>query len=108
MLSFDDIAKLFSYDLQSKSCIEIEFTVVGYPNYQSCWMGKMPDKSDSEKDVYWYGLASDGSEAYEYDNYSDFSNALVFSGKSINEVWNHIEILSIDGCDPEERIRFYI
>lgn len=42
MLSFDDIAKLFSYDLQSKSCIEIEFTVVGYPNYQSCWMGKCP------------------------------------------------------------------
>ena len=108
MLSFDDITKLFSYNLQGKSCIEIEFTVDGYPNYQSCWMGKMPDESNSEKDVYWYGLASDGSDAYEYDNYSDFSNAPVFSGKSLNEVWNHIEIISIDGCDPEERIRFYI
>lgn len=108
MISFEDISKLFSYNLQDNSCIEIEFIVDGCLDYQSCWMGKMPDESNRENVVYWYGLVPDGSESYDYNNYSDFLNAPVFNGKSLNEMWQRIKILSIDGCNPEERIQFYI
>ena len=108
MISFDDITKLFSYDLQGKYCIEVEFKIDGCPRYQSCWMGKTPDKSNKENVVYWYGLFPDGSESYDYDNCNDFLNAPVFDGKSLNEICHHIEILSIDGCDPQERLGFYI
>ena len=112
MISFDDITKLFSLDIKNKYCIEIEFCVSELADYQNCWMGKMPNKLLRKKDrfwdgkeVYWFGLATDGSKAYDYDNYSDFSNAPVFDGKSLKQVWNQVELLSIDGCDPEMRIK---
>lgn len=104
MISFNDISKLFSRDLEGKFCIEIEFLVKGEPIYQSCWMGKMPDREKKEKEIYWYGLVPYGSEAYDYDNFYDFSSASVFHGKSLQEIWEKVEILSIDGCNPEERL----
>lgn len=108
MISFEDITKLFSFDLKGKYCIEIEFLVKGDPQYQSCWMGKMPNNTDKEKDLYWYGLVQDGSEAYDYDNFQEFSSEPVFKGKSLKEVWVDIKLLTIDGSDPEERIQNYI
>ena len=105
MISFDDITKLFARDLNNKFCIEIDFCVAGLSDYQDCWMGKMPDRFDKRKEIYWFGLAPDGSKAYDYDNYSDFVNALVFDGKSLKQVWDRVELFSIDGCDPETRIR---
>ena len=105
MIPFEAITKLFSFDLQGKYCIEIEFSINGFPKYQSCWMGKMSDK---RKDLYWYGLVSDGSEAFDYDNFQDFSDAPVFCGKSLKEIRNEVKVLSIDGCDPEERLQAYL
>ena len=107
MISFEDITKLFSFDLEGKTCIEIEFSVKGYPKYQSCWMGKMPNEENKEKELYWYGLVPDGSESPEYDNYQDFSSAAVFDGKSLKEIWDKVDIVSIDGCDPKQRLLTY-
>ncbi len=106
MISYSDITKLFSKDLEGKSCIEIEFLVKGYQKYQHCWMGKTPDKA-TKKDSYWYGLVPDGSEAYDYDNFQDFASAPIFDGKSLKEVWKEVEVLSIDGCAPEDRLSIY-
>ena len=108
MISFEDITKLFSFDLEGKWCIEIEFLVKGYPKYQSCWMGKTPNKVVKEKELYWYGLVPDCSEAYDYDNFQDFSSAPVFNRKSLKKIWRKVVILSIDGCDPEDRIKAYL
>ena len=108
MISYSDITKLFSFNLEGKYCIEIAFAVKASPKYQSCWMGKMPDETCKEKDLYWYGLMPDGSEAYDFDNFKDFSSVGVFDGKSLEELWSDIEILHIDGCDPEDRLEAYI
>ena len=108
MISYRDITKLFSFDLEGKWCIEIEFSVKGYPKYQSCWMGKTPNKVDKEKELYWYGLVPDCSEAYDYDNFEEFSDAPVFEGKSLKQIWKKVQVLSIDGCDPQERIQSYL
>ena len=108
MISFDDISKLFSFDLMGVACIEIEFSVKGCPKYQSCWMGKAPDSKDAKKPSYWYGLVPDGSEAYDYDNYKDFSSSPVFDGKSLEEIWYKVDVISIDGCNPEERLLKYL
>ena len=107
MITFEDITKLFSRSLEGKFCIEIEFLLKDEPKYQTCWMGKMPDKENKEKEIYWYGLVPDVSAAYDYDNFCDFSSASVFHGKSLQEIWEKVEILSIDGCDPEERLSVY-
>ena len=108
MISYCDIAKLFSYNLYGKYCIEIDFLVKGYPRYQSCWMGKTPDETDSRKEVYWYGLVPDYSESYYYYNFHDFSSAPIFNGKSLKTIWGEVEIISINGCDPEEQILRYL
>ena len=63
-------------------------------------MKKTPDKEDKEKELYRYGLVPDGSESYNYDNFQDFSSALVFEGKSLKKIWHKVAILSTDGYDP--------
>ena len=108
MITYNNLAKLFSFDLQNQSCIEIHFLLKSNPKYQSCWMGKMPHESDRNKEVYWYGLVADGSEAYDYDNFEYFSSAPVFEGKTLKDVCDQIELISIDGCDPVERINSYL
>lgn len=108
MISYADISKLFSFDLHGGCCIEIEFLINEHPKYQNCWMGKMPDKTNKDKEVYWYGLVPDGSEAYDYDNFEAFSATPVFDGECLKDIWKKIEILSIDGCEPGERILTYL
>ena len=87
-ISFEDFKKIMSYDITKKqTCIEIEFCVDNYETYQTSWLGKMIDKETNQV-VYWFGLTEDGSQAYDYDSFDKFSNAKVFNGKSLNEIWN--------------------
>ena len=51
MISFQTITELFSSDLEGRFCVEIQFLLKGSPRYQSCWMGKMPDREDKEKEI---------------------------------------------------------
>ena len=104
MITLDDITKLFSLQLNGNWCIEIEFLVAGHAKYHSCWMGKTHDGKNVS---YWYGLVPDDSEAYDYDHMQDFFTAPVFDGKSLEEIGHKVEIVSIDGCDPEERMQSY-
>ena len=108
MTTFADITKVFSFDLQGNYCIEVLFSVKGYPKFQHCWMGKMPYKNDTQEDSYWFGLFSDGSGAYDYNSFNEFSSAPVFDGKSLKDIWECVEIIEIDGCDPAERIQFFL
>lgn len=102
--SFGNIQKMLSVNLKNKYCIEIEFRVKGNEKFQSCCMGKMPNKANRGKEVYWFGLAEDGSQAFEYDNFENFSSAPVFDEKSLKDIWNEIELISINGCEPEDVI----
>lgn len=107
-ISFEDFKKIMSYDITKKqTCIEIEFCVDNYETYQTSWLGKMIDKETNQV-VYWFGLTEDGSQAYDYDSFDKFSNAKVFNGKSLNEIWNKVSLISIDACDIEERLQFYL
>ncbi|MBE7065442.1 MAG: hypothetical protein E7384_06490 [Ruminococcaceae bacterium] len=120
MITFEDFTKMFSVDLNGKMCIEIEFNIIGYPNYQYCWMGKMPIqrktklinlqlfKKKNARDIYWFGLPNKEQESYDYDNFENFCESSVFNGRSLKELWDYVELLSIDGCDPDERIKFYL
>lgn len=104
MITFHNIQTVFTRNLHGKFCIEIEFRVKDLEDYQLCWMGVMPDNNDPQKRAFWFGLASDGSKAYDYDNFAEFSSAPVFDGKTLEEVWGNVELLSVDSCPPEERI----
>ena len=68
-------------------------------------MGK---NQKDKRETFWFGLNEDSSEAYDFENFNIFSSAQVFNGKSLKEIWSDIELLSIDGCEPEEIIKEYL
>ena len=103
MISYSDIIKALSFDCKRKHCIEIEFLITGNQKYGSCWMGKTSDESN----IFWYGLMPDGSESYDYTDLVEFVSDPVFNGRTLEEIWDKVEVLSVDGCDPEERIAKY-
>lgn len=106
-ISFDDFKKMMSFDTKGKSCIEILFIIENSDIYNSCWMGKMPDR-EKHKDIYWYGLTPDGTQAHDYQTLTDMLEAKVFHGKSLKEIYDKMDILEIDGCSPEFMLDYYI
>ncbi len=105
MITFAEITKLFTMNSEDDFCIEINFCVSNEEKYKNCWMGKT--KKD-KREIFWFGLKVDGSEAYDFESFDIFSSAQVFNGKSLKEIWSDIELLSIDGCEPEEIIQEYL
>ena len=97
----DAIVSDFDYlHCRSGACCSIyaagytnDFTVADNLNYM---------KATTCNGLDWY------YSAYDYDNFKDFSCAPVFDNKSLKNIWNNIELLSIDGIDPEERLQHYI
>ncbi len=107
-ITYEEFCSVMLYNItDNDSCIEIEFCIDSYKEYQSSWLGKMLDNK-GEKAIYWFGLTEDGSQAYDYESFEQFSNAKIFYGKNIKEIWNLVTILSIDACDIEERLPFYL
>ena len=107
-ISFNDFKQIMLYDvIKNNACIEIEFCVEGSKEYTSCWLGKTA-AAETSNETYWFGLTSDGLQAYDFDILEDFVNTGVFKGRSLKEIWNFVCIYSIDGCDIKERVPFYL
>ena len=99
MMLFDVIA--------NHACIEIAFCVDNLPAYDECWLGKTIDK-ETNREVYWYGLVPDGSQASDFNSFHEFIDAPVFQGKNIKQIWNSITLIAIDGCDIDWRLSHYL
>ena len=66
-LKLEDFEKVLESDvLKNISCIEMSFHIEDDLEYEDCWVGKMPDKDDTNKEIYWYELVEDGSQSYKY------------------------------------------
>ena len=98
---------MFSDITERTDGIEIWFCVDDNQDYYSCWLGKMIDKQTNSV-CYWFGLVEDGSQAYDFDSFEQFVNANVFNGKSIKDIWDSVSLLSIDACDVQQRLPFYL
>lgn len=104
----DLITVLNSDVVRYNSCIEMNFCIEADTEFEDCWVGKMPNRDDPSKEVYWYGLVQDGSQAYDYTKLEDILNAEVFHGKSLCDVSEKTTWYSLDGCSIEERLPDYI
>ena len=105
-IAFEDLEKVLAVSVGKTACIEIEFMVSNSDKFCQCWMGKLYDK-EIDKEACWFGLTEDGMNAYDYISFEEMSQATVFDGKSLKDVWNDVEIISIDGCEPVERVKYY-
>lgn len=106
-IAFEDLEKVFAVSVGKIACIEIEFNLSNSEKFCQCWMGKTYDK-EIEQEAYWFGLTEDGMNAYDYTSFEEMSQASVFDGKSLKDVWDDIEMISIDGCEPKERVKYYL
>jgi len=107
-ISFSDFERIMSRKVIVKqTCIEIEFCVDNSPVYHDSWLGKMANDENSSVS-YWFGLTADGSQAYDYDSFEQFVNARVFNDNSLCDIWDSISLLSIDACDVQERLSYYL
>lgn len=104
----DLITVLSSDVVKYNSCIEMNFGIDNDTEYEDCWLGKMLDRNKSNKEIYWYGLVPNGSQAYDYDQLEDILNVKVFHGKSLCDVIEKITWYSLDGCSIEERLPDYL
>lgn len=104
----DLITVLNSDVVKYNSCIEMNFCIDNDTEYEDCWLGKMPDNKKVGNEVYWYGLVSDGSQAYDYSELEYILNAKVFHGKSLCDIIEKITWYSLDGCSIEEILPDYI
>ncbi len=107
MITFDELRQLMAFDTKGRCCVEIAFSVSGSNIFTWCWMGKLPDQKTG-KDIYWYGLTSDGKNAFDYATFEEFASARVFDGKSLFEVWEDVKVLEINGCNPMEMLEMYL
>lgn len=105
-ITFEDITKVFAVSVGKTACIEIEFMLSDSDKFCQCWTGKLYD-NEIDKEIYWFGLTEDGLNAYDYTSFEEMSQATVFDGKSLKDVWDDVKIISIDGCEPEERVEYY-
>ncbi len=106
-ISFGQLTTIMSRDTAGKFCIEIEFSLTGNARFSGSWMGKMPSKEHGQ-DIYWFGLPADGGNSHHFLTFEEMASAPVFDGKCLRQVWDGVEVLSLDGCDPAERLDFYL
>ncbi|MCL1924949.1 MAG: hypothetical protein FWF50_05115 [Defluviitaleaceae bacterium] len=109
-ISFKDFKKIMELEIYENKGLgfEIEFDIDNSEIYQSSWMGKMLDK-ETKKQVYWFGLVQDGSQAHEYNSFEEFVNEKVFYGeKSLKDIWDKVSIFSLNGGTCEEMMPYYL
>ena len=87
MITFEKFKNIFLYNTNGGCCIEIELVF----KENSFFAGKTADG------VYWCGAPY----SFESDNADEFL-------KFIGNMRDGIEVVAIDGCDPDERIEFYL
>lgn len=108
-MKLQDLVMILNSDVvKNNSCIEMNFSIDDYSEYDDCWLGKMPDRDEPNKEIYWYGLMEDGSQGYAYAELEDILKAKVFHGKSLYDVIDRTSWHSLDGCSLEERLPYYI
>lgn len=102
-IKLEDLIKILNSDvIKYKSCIEMNFCIDNDVEYEDWWIGKMQDRENSGKEIYWYGLVEDGSQAYKYAKLEDILNAKVFNGKGMYDVIEKVTWKSLDGCSIDE------
>lgn len=107
-IKLEDFIEVLKSDvLESNSCIEMNFCIDDDAEYHDCWIGKMPDKDNPNKEIYWYGLVQDGSQAYDYGCLEDILSAKVFNERGICDIWKRVTWYSLDGCSIEEMLPSY-
>ncbi|WP_291648314.1 hypothetical protein [Clostridium sp.] len=102
----EDLIRVLNVNvLENDTCVEMNFSIDDDLEYGDCWLGKTSN-NDNNKEIYWYGLVEDGSQAYNYDYLEELLSAKVFKGNNIRDIWERVTWYSLNGCDVEEMLEY--
>lgn len=80
---------------------ESTFRLKNSKKFQNVWFGVTQNPHKDNGLLYWYGSEEDNLSC-DFSSLEDFVNAKIFDGKSLKEIWDNIEITSLDCISPEE------
>ena len=101
-ITFETFKNLLIKPMPQNCCQEILFDVENSEKYHHCWMGAINKNGNIE---FWFGLTQDRKEAYDYTSFEEMISSPVFMGKTLKEVWENIDILSVNSCEPQVFIK---
>ena len=104
-MTFEELEKVFSTELSGIFQIKIEFSITGDPVHAQCSMGKIPHNNGY---LYWCRVNNDEIPAYTFCDFESLSRFCIANFQSLRELWDQIEIRSIDGFSPRERLPVYL
>jgi hypothetical protein len=70
--------------------------------FPSRWKSK--SKPQRKGPWFWLSLGGNAKDPFLFESVGDLLSAPVFSGETLFQVWNRLEITTIDGIDPQERL----
>ncbi|TCL60559.1 hypothetical protein EDD76_102257 [Kineothrix alysoides] len=82
---------------------EIRFEIIGDTEYNDCYIGY---QSPYEK-PYWAGLC-DIKDGCEFRTAKELVNAKIYRGKSIKELWDRIELITLAGVCLEDWLKYFL
>ena len=107
-LDFGYFEKVMKSKVSDKYSVEIQFEVESSEIYNLSWMGKSIER-ETNREVFWFGLVEDGSQAYDYETFDEFVNSQVFYGeKSLKDLWDLILIFSLNGANESDIINVFL
>ena len=92
------------YDIFNKyGFSESTFRIKDSNKFQNVWFGVTPNPHKGNELTYWFGSKEDNISC-DFSTLDDFVDAKIFDGKSLKEIWDNVEITSLDCIDPNEYI----
>lgn len=79
------------------------FRLKNSKKFQNVWFGVMSNPYKNSELTYWFNCNEDNLK-YEFPSVDEFVNAKIFDEKSLKDIWENIEIISLDGKSPYDYI----
>lgn len=71
--------------------------------YQNVSFGVLPNPKNNNELLYYFD-SKDDNLSYDFSSLDDFVNAKIFDGNSLKEIWDNVEIITLDCISPDEYI----
>ena len=104
-MTYEELKKVLATDLHGVFRIEIEFSIKEDPLYRHCSLGKIP-YCDGE--LYWCRVNNEEISAFNFRDFHSLSTFPIANLQTLEELWDRIEIHSIDGFPPQQRLPAYL
>ena len=104
-MTYNELKQVLSADLKGVFRIVIDFSIIDDPLFSHCTIGKSPH---TDGDIYWCQINNEELSAYNFRSFEGLAQLPIVNYHTLEELWDRIEIHSIDGFPPRQRLSVYL